>query len=122
MIETVQMYQLDLGAVFARVRGRGCDDLKIVYISKFSQLRSLGGEGVIKFLLLPKFKKVHIILGRVKKIMDFLHFLGYFQFGILPLVSSIEHYSLFVARMVSALYSLSALLSAFSLGTAQSCS
>ena len=44
-------------------------------ISIFSQIRSEGGGGVIKYHFFPKFKIVHIILGGggVKKIMDFFH-------------------------------------------------
>ena len=39
----------------------GCNDIKIVYISNFSQFRSRGG--VIENQFFPKFKKVQIILG-----------------------------------------------------------
>ena len=65
---------------------RGCNDIKIVYISKFSQFRSRGGA--IENQFFPKFKKVQIILGGegVKKIMDFFHKLWYFLFWTVPLL------------------------------------
>ena len=70
---------------FSKVQ-RGCNDIKIVYISNFSQFRSRGG--VIENQFFPKFKKVQIILGGegVKKIMDFFHKLWYFLFWTVPLV------------------------------------
>ena len=66
-----QLIYLDAGQLYKSIfllfcKGqRGCYDLKIVYISNFSQFRSeeRGGGGVFKFLLFPKFKKVPIILG-----------------------------------------------------------
>ena len=69
---------------FSKVQ-RGCNDIKIVYISNFSQFRSRGG--VIENQFFPKFKKVQIILGEggVKKIMDFFHKLWYFLFWTVPL-------------------------------------
>ena len=45
---------------FSKGQG-GFNDIKIVYISNFSQFRSRGG--VIKNQIFPKFKIVHIILG-----------------------------------------------------------
>ena len=70
---------------FSKGQG-GFNDIKIVYISNFSQFRSRGG--VIENQFFPKFKKVQIILGGegVKKIMDFFHKLWYFLFWTLPLV------------------------------------
>ena len=45
---------------FSKVQ-RGCNDIKIVYISNFSQFRSRGGGH--RKSIFPKFKKVQIILG-----------------------------------------------------------
>ena len=45
---------------FSKVQ-RGCNNIKIVYISNFSQFRSRGG--LIENQFFPKFKKVQIILG-----------------------------------------------------------
>jgi len=85
---------------FSKVQ-RGCNDIKIVYISNFSQFRSRGG--VIENQFFPKFKKVQIILGGegVKKIMDFFHKLWYFLFWTVSLVS--QNFSTYGGKTASLL-------------------
>ena len=72
---------------FSKVQ-RGCNNIKIVYISNFSQFRSRGG--VIENQFFPKFKKVQIILGcgGVKKIMDFSTNYGIFYFEPSPYIQT----------------------------------
>ena len=63
---------------FSKVQ-RGCNDIKIVYISNFSQFRSRGG--VIENQFFPKFKKVQIILGGgSRKLWTFSTNYGIFYF------------------------------------------
>ena len=64
---------------FSKVQ-RGCNDIKIVYISNFSQFRSKGG-GVIENQFFPKFKKVQIILGS-RKLLTFSTNYGIFYFEV----------------------------------------
>ena len=42
-------------------RSKGCNDLKIVYISNFPQFWLMGGGGC-QISIFPIFKKVHIVL------------------------------------------------------------
>ena len=65
---------------FSKVQ-RGCNDIKIVYISNFSQFRSRGGGG-IENQFFPKFKKVQIILGEggSRKLWTFSTNYGIFYF------------------------------------------
>ena len=98
---------------FSKVQ-RGCNDIKIVYISNFSQFRSRGG--VIENQFFPKFKKVQIILGGGgKKIMDFFHNLWHFLFWTVPL-DVLINFVLLKKKCTSKLATLSVLFNVFSFG------
>ena len=62
----------------------GFPKFKIFPISNFSQLGQRGG-GSLNFQFFPNSKKSKLLGGRVKKIVDFFHFLGPFIFRTLPL-------------------------------------